>query len=61
MNREEFWKWTVDIKGDHWYGKYAFPNILYNDLIEFDDFTKNNKTEVIFIIITSPQRFSSKI
>ena len=61
MNREEFWKWTVDVKGDHWYGKYAFPNTLYNDLIEFDDFTKNNKTEVIFIIVPHHKDFHQRL
>ena len=41
MNKDQFWKWTIDVKGGHWYGKYDFPENIYADLIEFDNFTKS--------------------
>ena len=37
LNKEEFWEWTIDVKGNHWYGKYEFPNKICSDLIDFDN------------------------
>ncbi len=61
MNRDQFWKWTIDVKGGHWYGKYDFPNNIYADLIEFDNFTKQNETKVIFIIVPHHKDFYQRL
>ena len=61
MNKDQFWEWTIDVKGKHWYGKYDFPNDTYVDLIEFDNFTKKNKTEVVFIIVPHHKDFYERL
>ena len=25
VDKESFWEWTINVKGEHWYGKYDFP------------------------------------
>ena len=61
LNKEEFWEWTIDVKGNHWYGKYEFPNKIYSDLIDFDNFTTKNNIELIFIIVPHHIDFHQKL
>ena len=40
ISKEDFWQWTINVKSNHWYGRYKFPKELLQELIEFDEFTK---------------------
>lgn len=61
VSKEEFWKWTIDVKANHWYGKYEFPEKTYVDLIEFDNFTTKNNIELIFILVPHHIDFHQKL
>lgn len=61
MNKEEFWKWTIDTKANHWYGKYEFPKNIYHELIKLDNFTKKNNIKLIFIIVPHHKDFQEKL
>lgn len=61
MTKEEFWDWNISTKATHWYGKYKFPNELHKKLIDFDEFTKANNIEVIFIITPHHQEFHERL
>ena len=61
MSKEEFWKWIIKTKSKHWYAKYKYPENLYKKLKEFDLFTKNNNTEVIFIVVPHHREFHQKL
>jgi len=53
MSKEEFWKWNISTKATHWYGKYKFPTLLYEKMIELDEFTRKNNIEVILMLAVS--------
>jgi hypothetical protein len=61
MSRKEFWDWSINTKASHWYGKYAFPEKLYSQLLNFDKFTKANKIDVIFIIVPHHSDFHKRL
>lgn len=61
MDKDAFWKWNIETKAMHWYGKYEFPDSLYKELLEFDDFTKKNKIEVTFIITPHHKEFRDRL
>ena len=61
MTKDEFWDWNISTKATHWYGKYKFPNELYRELIEFDEFTKKNNINVVFIITPHHQDFHKRL
>lgn len=61
MTVDEFWKWSIDVKASDWYGKYAFPDALYKQLLDFDKFTKDHGIEVIFIIVPHNNEFHNRL
>ena len=61
VSKEEFWKWTIDVKASDWYGKYEFPEKTYSDLIELDNFTTKNNIELIFVIVPHHNDFHEKL
>ena len=61
VDKESFWEWTINVKGEHWYGKYDFPKKIYNELFKFDNFTHDNNIDVVFIIIPHHVDFNKKL
>ena len=57
MSREEFWRWNIETKAYHWYGKYKYSDKLHNDLLAMDSFTKNNNIKLTFIIVPHNREF----
>ena len=61
ISKEDFWQWTINVKSNHWYGRYKFPKELLQELIEFDEFTKKNNINVILINIPHHIDFHEKL
>lgn len=61
MSKEEFWNWNISTKTRHWYERYKFPNNLYQQLIDFDDYTSKNGINVIFIIVPHHNEFRNRL
>jgi hypothetical protein len=61
MSKEEFWKWNLDVRAVYWYGKYKFPQQLYNDLLKLDSFTKANNIKLTFIIVPQQIEFHDRL
>jgi len=61
ISKEDFWQWTINVKSNHWYGRYKFPKELLQELIIFDEFTKKNNINVIFINIPHHVDFHDKL
>lgn len=61
MSRNEFWKWNLETKATHWYGKYEFPTNLYDQLIKFDKYTSENNINVKFIIVPHQIEFHDRL
>ncbi len=61
MSKEEFWKWSIETKAAHWYGRYKFPTELHADLVKLDKFTKENEIHLMFIIVPHHVEFSNRL
>lgn len=61
MTREEFWKWNIDEKATHWYGKYKYPTQLYSDILKLDDFAVNNDITLIFVVVPHHIEFHDRL
>lgn len=61
MTPEEFWKWNIEEKATHWYGRYKYPATLYEDLENLDDFAYENNIELIFIIVPHHREFHKRL
>ena len=61
ISKDDFWNWTINFKGNHWYGKYKYPENLYSELIKFDEYTSENNIKVIFIITPHHRDFYKKL
>ncbi len=61
MTKEEFWKWNIDEKSTHWYGRYKFPTQLYKDVEGLDNFSFDNKINLIFIVVPHHVEFHDRL
>lgn len=61
MTREEFWKWNIEEKATHWYGKYKYPNELYAQMRKLDDFAIRNDINLIFIVVPHHREFHDRL
>jgi len=61
MSKEEFWRWTIEEKSYHWYGKYKYPEKLERDLISLDQFAYENDIRLTFIVTPHFKGFRDKI
>jgi hypothetical protein len=60
-SKKSAWIWHIKTKALHWYGKYKYPKKLDNQLIELDQFAKNNNIKLTFIILPHHWEFHERL
>ncbi|MBN2184280.1 MAG: hypothetical protein JW746_03030 [Candidatus Krumholzibacteriota bacterium] len=51
MTREKFWDWNIQVKANDHYGKFSYPETLYDEMKRVVRHAKKNGTEITFIIV----------
>jgi|APSaa5957512535_1039671.scaffolds.fasta_scaffold95688_1 hypothetical protein len=61
MAKEQFWKWILEIKATHWYGRYKFPIKLLKDLKGLDTYCFENDITLTFVIMPHNREFHDRL
>ena len=61
MTKEEFWQWNLKVKADDHYGKYKFPDEVYNKMIKMVNYAKENDINRVFIIVPHHIEFQQRV
>ncbi len=51
MNRDEFWDWNIRVKANDHYGKYDYPDTVYQSMREMVNHALKNGIQIVFIIV----------
>jgi hypothetical protein len=61
MTAEEFWKYNIETKSEHYYSRYQFPEESFNRLKEISEFCKSHNIELTFILVPHHIEMQNKV
>lgn len=61
MSKDDFWNYIVTVRGKEHYGRYSYPDDLYQQMQELVAVAKPQGTEITFIIVPNESDFQSQV
>ncbi|MFM9986438.1 MAG: hypothetical protein ACKVOK_14455 [Flavobacteriales bacterium] len=61
MGREDFWKYNIETKAVHFYGKYQYPEKLFGELDSMAAYCRQNAIELTFLILPHHAEMRSRV
>lgn len=61
IDQDAFWKWNIETKAKHWYGKYAYPENLYQKLSSLDQYASDKRIKITLLVVPHHREFQDQI
>ncbi|MFM1998573.1 MAG: hypothetical protein RL204_520 [Bacteroidota bacterium] len=61
MTADEFWKYNIETKSEHYYSRYQFPEESFSRLKEISEYCNSHNIELTFILVPHHIEMQAKV